>query len=172
MAFAISVRAGGNLRPKCQVCKKEINKENCYKVPKKNGGFFYYCSETEYLKMIGKKNTYDNVKKKIEDIIGVTINSTINKEISIWNTVADFNTIYDYLCQNEDFLYKTIHNKSFDTEYGKIRYFSAIVKNNIKDFKEKEVKEEPVKSFDVEIYEVKFKPKKRRKCLTDYEGGD
>ena len=172
MAFAISVRAGGNLKPKCQVCKKEINKENCYKVPKKNGGFFYYCSETEYLKMIEKKNTYDNMKKKIGDIIGVTINSAINKEISIWNTVADYNTIYHYLCQNENYLYKIINHKSFDTEYGKIRYFSAIVKNNIKDFKAKEVKEEPTKSVDIEIYEVKFKPQKRKKCLTDYEESD
>lgn len=172
MALAISVRVGGIMKPKCQICKKEIDKDNCYKTPKKNGGFFYYCSETEYLEMVKQKELRSKVHKKIEDIIGVTINSAINKEIAVWNTVADFNTIYEYLCKNEDFLYKVIHNKSFDTEYGKIRYFSAIIKNNIKDFKVQGEKKEPQRPVDTEIYEVKFKPKKRKKCLADYEDGD
>ena len=62
--------------------------------------------------------------------------------------------------------------KNFDTstEYAKIRYFSAIVKNNISDFKPKKV--DVVKNIEFEIYETNFKKSGRRKCLADYEDGD
>ena len=62
--------------------------------------------------------------------------------------------------------------KNFDnsTEYAKIRYFSAIVKNSIGDFKSK--KTEIVKNIEVEMYESNFKQKPKRKCLADYEDGE
>ena len=163
------------MKVKCKVCGKLNEKDTAYKVSigKVNT---YYCSEKEYLDMQKekqlKKELKDNVYKVIEEIIGKTVNTALNKEVNIWLEVSDYKTILEYLKENKAFIVKQMDYKNFDTstEYAKIRYFSAIVKNNIGDFKPK--KAEIIKNVEVEIYETKSKQSAKRKCLADYEDGD
>lgn len=163
------------MKVKCKFCGELNEKDTAYKVAvgKVNT---YYCSETEYLESQKekqlKKEIKNNVYKIIEDIIGKTINTTLHKEVSIWLTVSDYNTIFEYLKENKSFIEKQMGYKNFDnsTEYAKIRYFSAIVKNNLSDFKPK--KADVIKNVETEIYENNFKQKVKRKCLSDYEDGD
>jgi hypothetical protein len=69
--------------------------------------------------------------------------------------------------ENEDYL-QQICDRSFNSEYQKIRYFSAILKNSLRDFVPKvEVVEKP-KVVVEEHYETKYKPKVRQ-SLEDLE---
>lgn len=172
MAFAVSIR-GDSLNVKCKCCGKQIDRNIAYKVTKGRVNS-YYCSETEYnddvlQKSLAQKDKSDTYEL-IEDIIGKTTNTILFKEVQIWLSVTNYKNIASYLLDNKQYLINTMQNKSFNNEYGMIRYFSAIVKNNISSYKPS--KSEPMKQADVEIYETKFKLKPRRKCLTDYEDGE
>ena len=58
-------------------------------------------------------------------------------------------------------------SKDFNNEFGQIRYFSAILKNSLTDFKvENKVVE---KELIVDIPKNNFKPKQRKKSLIEYE---
>lgn len=133
----------------------------------------YYCSEKEYADYIAEREKFAQQKARlnelIEDFIGKTTNTILYKEIGIWLSVADYDTICSYLTENKTNIMSALH-KDFTSEYGKIRYFSAIIKNSIGDYKPK--KPEIVRPVETEIYEVKFKPKSKRKCLADYEDGE
>ena len=164
---------GGSLNVKCKYCGKLIQRENAYKVVKGNVNN-YYCSETEYNNMLSAKLAEQKNKEKmyslINDIIGKTTNTILFKEIKIWLSVTNYSNIVSYLIDNKQFLVDTMQKKNFANDYGMIRYFSAIVKNNIGDYKPPTP--EIIRKIDIEIYDTKFKPKTRRKCLTDYEDGE
>ena len=60
--------------------------------------------------------------------------------------------------------------KEFSSEYAQIRYFSAILKNGMTDFIHNEKLEESVKkNIQVDMSEYKFKRKKHKKTLSEYE---
>lgn len=172
MAFAISAKVGVTLNVKCRICGEKIDRNIAYRVTKGKINM-YYCSEKEYIDDITKKAQKaapkNRLNKIIEEFIGKTENTALYKEISLWLNVADYDTISDYLTDNKDKIL-TLLNKDFVSEYAKIRYFSAIIKNSIGDYKPK--KPEIVRPVETEIYEVKFKPKSKRKCLADYEDGE
>lgn len=161
------------MKVKCKICGKSIDREIAYNVVIKDKNN-YYCSEQEYNNVQNNKRQEqelkDNTYKFIEEIIGRTTNTILYKEVGIWLTVSNYKTILAYLKENKTNIENILSSKSFNTEYAKIRYFSAIVKNNIGDFKPK--KAEIIKNVEVEIYETKFKQKTRRKCLSDYEDGE
>ena len=158
---------------KCKGCGKQIDKNAAYKVTKGKVNN-YYCSETEYNCILSEKFSIqkdkDDTYTLIEEIIGKTTNTILFKEVKIWLTVAGYKVIIAYLTDNKTYISSVIQSKNFTNEYAMIRYFSAIVKNNIGNYKPS--KPEPIKKADVEIYETKFKPIVRRKCLADYEDGD
>lgn len=161
------------MQVKCKICGKLIDREIAYNVVIKDKNN-YYCSEQEYNDVQNNKKQEqelkDNTYKFIEEIIGRTTNTILYKEVGIWLTVSDYKTILAYLKENKTTIENILSSKSFNTEYAKIRYFSAIVKNNISNFKAPT--QEIVKHIDNEIYETKFKQKTRRKCLADYEDGE
>lgn len=153
---------------KCRICGTSINRDTAYKIPKGKTNT-YYCSEKEYTDYIVKQNEIQQKKKEtyslIEEFIGKTTNTILFKEVGIWLTVADYDTICGYLKENKAYIQYSL-NKDFRSEYAKIRYFSAIVKNNIGDYKP--ATPEPVRKAETEVYKNKYKPKTRRKCLNDY----
>jgi len=57
-------------------------------------------------------------------------------------------------------------SKSFTSEYGKIKYFTTILKNNLKDYIV--AKSEVVKELREEIIISKYKPINRKKSLSEY----
>ena len=66
---------------------------------------------------------------------------------------------------NINFLEKVM-SKDFSNEYGKIRYFITILNNNLQDYKLKEP--ETIRQSNSEIIEVNYKPKERKKNLSEY----
>ena len=59
-------------------------------------------------------------------------------------------------------------SKSFSSEYGKIRYFTTIIKNNIVDYIKVD-DESYITDIEYEILDIKYKPKKKRRAMCDIE---
>ena len=159
---------------KCKICGKLLDKENAYcieKIGKKTTTRLYYCSEKEYKDNLYDKSKKEQLKKDLNDMvasfIGETHSTVLYKEMQLWG--GDTEKIISYLRDNKYNIGRALA-KDFVSEYAKIRYFSAIIKNNINDFKPKAP--EIIKKSDDEFYEAKFVQRKRRKCLSDYKDGD
>lgn len=159
---------------KCKICGNKIDKATAYCVPKtgKNKIInYYYCSEDEYKNDVYQKSVNEQLKTKLWELIvsfiGETQNTILYKEMTLWGN--DKQKIIGYLTDNKDYISRVMA-KDFVSEYAKIRYFSAIIKNNINDYKPKPP--EVIKQSDNEFYESKYVPRKRRKCLLDYKDGE
>jgi hypothetical protein len=101
------------------------------------------------------------------------INSALWKEVQVWHQVADDEKIAKYLEDNKDYLTTTL-SRVTSSEYARIRYLSAVVKNSIKDFKPKvveEVKVQPkVTTVDETMYDTApTTTRKRRRSLDELE---
>ena len=88
------------------------------------------------------------------------INTALYKEWQSWNMVASNEIIYQYLEENKNYLCSAI-SKLENKEFNRIRYLSAIIKNNIGDYKPKVKKERIIPVISEEHYETKFKVKTR-----------
>lgn len=140
-----------NSNVKCRACGNIIDKTTAFCASKGQ----YYCNQEEY-----------DTKKQLYSILSEYINTTntiLHKEMMLWGT--DYKKICNYLQDNRS-LFEYAMKKDFNSEYAKIRYFSAIIKNGINDYQPP--KPEIIKQCTDEFYEKKYKPKTRRKCLADY----
>lgn len=151
---------------KCRYCGNKIDKNNAFKVIIK-GKNNYYCNEKEYKKIEEEKANKIKIYEVIDEIFGYkVINTAMTKEISSIAKDETYTRVLNYVLENKQFLEK-IMNKNFTNEYGKIRYFSTIIKNNIADYKEIK-KEENNYSFNIETVKTIYKPKKHKKTLHEY----
>ena len=157
-------------RCKCRICGTPHNTEDAYKVVVNNKNH-YYCSQDEYEKNVAQKKKAaedkDRVYRMICDIMGEKdiINTILYKEWQIWNKVADNEKIGQYLEENKDYL-TSVMARVGSSEYARIRYLSAIIKDKIKGFMPK-VKVEP-HEIQIEISGVgpsNYKPKEARRGL-------
>ena len=102
----------------CRACGKKIDITSAFKATSRT----YYCSEQEYL-----------IEKALLDIIyeiiGQTKNTILFAEMRLW---GDHNKVYNYLKENKTKIQQDM-SKEFVSEYAKIRYFSALIKNRIAD---------------------------------------
>ena len=158
----------------CQICKKKIEKETAYKrvVGKANK---YYCSEQEWQTEEDKKKkaleAKDKVYNLICDMFGYEIiNTQFFAEWALWNKLKSNEDIYKYLRENEDRL-QEICDRSFNSEYQRIRYFSAVLKNSLRDFKPRvEIKEVPKIVIEEVMYDATpSNTRNRRRGLADLE---
>lgn len=148
---------------KCKICKEKIDRNTAYKVVVKDKNQ-YYCNVDEFVKF----NTENESRFKVIDlsfeIIGKTTNTGLMKDLSDIAKVHTYSKILKYMEANLHEIYKFM-NKDFTSEYGKIRYFTAIIKNSIGDFVEKK---EDTEVYGVDIIEeVKYTPTKK-KSFTDF----
>ena len=157
----------------CQICKSKIDRDTAYKrvVGKANK---YYCSEEEFDSEENRKKKIKEDKDKVYylicDMFGYEIQNTkFFDEWVQWNKLKSNEIIYKYLRENEERL-QQICDRSFDTEYQRIRYFSAVLKNSLRDFKPK-VEEQPKPKIVVEetIYDAPTHSINRRRSLADLE---
>ena len=158
----------------CQICKNKIERDTAYKrvVGKANK---YYCSEQEWQIEEDKKKKAaedkDKVYRLICDILGEkeVLNTALWKEKTIWNKAFSDEIIAKYLAENKDYLVSAVSRLS-GTEYAKIRYVSAVLKNSLRDFKPK-VEEQPKPKVIVEetIYDTPTHSLNRRRSLADLE---
>ena len=125
----------------CQICKKKIEKDAAYKrvVGKINK---YYCSYQEWQAEEDKKKKAaedkDRVYYLICDIMGEKeiINTALWKEKTEWNKAFSDEFIAKYLQENKDYLTSAM-TRLDSSQFAKIRYLSAILKNSLGDFKPK-----------------------------------
>lgn len=157
----------------CQICKNKIERDTAYKrvVGKANK---YYCSEQEWQAEEDRKKKAKEDKDKVYylicDMFGYEIQNTkFFDEWRYWNKLKSNEIIYKYLRENEPYL-QQICDRSYETEYNKIRYFSAVLKNSLKDFKPKE-EEQPKPKVVVEetIYTTTTHSFNKRRSLADLE---
>ena len=136
----------------CKICKTKVDRDSCYKrvVSGKN---WYCCSREEYDKHEQEKAKEaadkDKVYKLVCQIIGrdQIINSILWKEKAVWNSVKPDEIIGKYLEENKDYLIGVI-GRLDNVEYNRIKYLSAVIKNNIGDFKPKVIEERKVVVID------------------------
>lgn len=164
-------------RAKCRICGKKGNTDEMYKVVtginrKVNT---YYCSEEEWIAEQERKRKFkedkDRVYYLICDMFGYEIqNGKLFDEWALWNKLKPNKIIYQYIRENEDYL-QQICDKQYDNEHRRIMYFSAILKNELYDFKPKAKKKEdkPKVSVDETIYEAPTKTHNKRRSLEDLE---
>ena len=166
------------MRVKCRYCGERVEKEDAYKDPNKNS---YYCSEEHYLATMKKREDFqkekeENKQKKIDqvyeevaDIFGYRIqNSQLFKEMKLWRSICNDEKILAYLQEHKDYI-KSKLEKLNSSEYARISYVSAILKNSLKDYVAT-VRVEPEKiNVDCEIYEPTVFAKKKRRGLSELE---
>ncbi len=166
----------------CKICKEKIDRDTAYKITtvsptsgKKTNS--YFCSEAEWQAEEDRKNKARENKDKVYylicDMFGYEIvNTKFFDEWHLWNKLKSNEIIYKYLRDNETYL-QQICNKSFDNEYQRIRYFSAVLKNSLRDYVPKgEVKEVPsVTTSAFEFFEpiVERQPEFKEQVLYDVE---
>lgn len=185
---------------KCKFCKEQKDINEAYKAilynSKGTPSNAYFCNEEHYqdyraieeekerlkkIKIEAKKKEEEEKQKREADknklyslvceILGrkEIINTILWKERAIWNRVATDEVISKYLEENKKYLTDMIARLD-NIEYNRIRYLSAILKNNLGDFKPKarEIKK-IIPVVQEEHYETKFKNKKKRKGFEDLE---
>ena len=81
-----------------------------------------------------RKAKRDAVYDELCDIFGYEVQNTVLfTECILWNKLADDEKILAYLKEHKDYI-KGATARASGTEYAKIRYMSAILKNNLKDY--------------------------------------
>ena len=148
------------MRVTCRYCKSKIEKKDALQIP---GGKYntYYCNqecyskanaekkakETERLakkqeKEENKQKRIDPVYEEIADIFGYRIaNSALFKEMKLWRGICDDTKILAYLQENRDRI-KSAMERASSSEYARIRYVSAILKNSLADYNVKNIEAE------------------------------
>ena len=164
-------------RAKCKICGNILDTNTAYKVTDKNGKNKYFCSVSEFETEEARKKKVledkDRVYRLICDIMCVKeiISTALWKEWQVWLKVANNEKIAQYLEENKDYLTSAIARLD-SSEFAKIRYFSAILKNNLGSFKPRveEVKvEKPRVVVEEAIYEAPAHTLNKRRSLADLE---
>ena len=163
-------------KAKCKICGSELDTKTAYKVTDKNGKNKYFCSASEFEAEEERKKKAaedkDRVYRLICDIMGENevLNTALWKEKIEWNKAFSDEFIAKYLEEKKEYLSSAIARLS-GSEYAKIRYISAVLKNSLRDFRPKEMVVETPKITTEEHYETKYKAKTRR-ALDDFEEDD
>ena len=158
---------------KCRCCGNKIDRKEAYKVVV-GGQNAYYCNEREYLQKNKNKIDKNKTYNLINQIFGYEVkNSIIYKEINDIRKDFSYENISLYLESEFDYLHGVMCEKDFQSEYGKIRYFSAILKNNlpgfIHDYETRLMKETVRTEVEIDMPEMIYHRKKKRKPLIDIE---
>lgn len=145
----------------CKICKNKIERNEAYKVVVKDKNQ-YYCNVDEYVAWNEENESRMKVIDISFEIIGETTNTSLMKDLSQIAKVHTYTKIRKYLEDNFMDIDCIMTNKGIDTEYGKIKYFTAVIKNSIGEFREKvEESVEVVQDLDI-VKEVKYTPTKRK----------
>lgn len=162
-------------RCKCKICGVDLDTKTAYKVTDNNGKNKYFCSQSEFEAEEARKKKIQEDKDKVYylicDIMGEKeiINTTLFKEWKVWNKVADNVKIAKYLEENKDYLTSVIARLG-SSEFARIRYLSAIIRDKIKAFVPKvEVVEKPKVLVEEVIYDVPTQSLNKRRSLEDLE---
>lgn len=147
----------------CRCCGKKIPLSDAVKTPHGRVSW-YYCQEH-----VGEKSPQEKLYDIIYEVFGhKTVNTALFKELNEINSVHSHKKVISYIEENRQYLEQAMQ-KEFYNEYGKIRYFSTILKNNLGNYQMKAsapvVKKEI--EADVGVTTKKYKAKKQRRGMDD-----
>jgi hypothetical protein len=146
---------------KCKGCTNKIDRDTAYKVVVK-GKNTYYCNVEEYETINIEKESKNKVIDLAFELVGKTTNTTLFKELTDISKVHTYTKMLKFMEENMIDLDVAMSRNDFVHEFAKIRYFAAIIKNQIGDYKEKlEVENTEVYGFDF-VEEVKYTPTKKK----------
>lgn len=158
----------------CKACGKKVDRKIAFKI-RASGKNIYYCSESEYKAVIKAKQNIEDIYSVICNIFGnQVLHSALKKEWKLWREITTDTVILAYLKEKENELQNVMQSKYFSGEYASIRYFSAILKNNLKDFatgfKNKQEQEtENDRVNNIELYESRKGKTPTRKGFAEIE---
>ena len=148
------------MRVICRYCKSKIEKKDAIQIPGEKYNT-YYCNQECYSKANAEKKAkeierlakkqekeenkqkrIDPVYEEIADIFGYRIqNSALFAEMKLWRGICDDTKILAYLQENRDRI-KSAMERASSSEYARIRYVSAILKNSLADYNVKNIEAE------------------------------
>lgn len=159
------------IKVKCQACGASLDRDLAYKVMVGKANR-YYCTQQEYIRKLSKDNlaraVKDDTYDKIYYFFGEKVTHTyLYTEISTLASVYSYEKIRSYIQDNQEKLERAM-NKNFQSEYAKIKYFCAILRNHLADYIPSE-EEIYITDNEYELVEIKYKPKKKRRGMCDLE---
>ena len=148
------------MRVTCRYCKSKIEKKDALQIPGEKNNT-YFCNQECYdkanaekkakeIERLAKKQEKEENKQKridpvyeeIADIFGYRIqNSALFAEMKLWRGICDDTKILAYLQENRDRI-KSAMERASSSEYARIRYVSAILKNSLADYNVKNIEAE------------------------------
>lgn len=154
---------------KCRKCGQQIDRNTAYKVVVGNSNH-YYCGKGEYELVLKEREAKNKVFALIDEIFGHhVINTAIFKEINEIVKVHNYVVIEDYLSSDKFYLTQCMH-KEFSSEYAKIRYFAAIIKNKIGDHKTtQKIRNEAIKQSDFDLLDTNYTARPQRRGFIEAE---
>lgn len=126
------------VKVKCKECGNKLERSDAYlvesisektlKINKK-----YYCDEKCYKKQETRKELIIKCNDLMEEILDIPIRSNIyfNKMYSPIIKRYDYDVIYEFLTSEKDYIEQQMEDKDFNTVNVKLKYFLAIMQNNI-----------------------------------------
>lgn len=156
---------------KCRKCNKKVERNEAFKVVV-GGKNTYYCNEDEYNEILKYRELKDKTYSYIDKIFGYKVtNTSLYKEVNEIVDAFGYELLISYLEENESYLSSVMQEKDFPKEYGKIRYFAAILKNSLADYENtiNENEKNYEKYIEYDLPEMKFKRKKKKRSLSEIE---
>lgn len=145
----------------CGYCHKKIDINDAY-VVKKGKRNKYYCNE-EHSILIPPRDIF---YMKAFEVFGQTTNTAFYKEFEEIARVHGWEKMIAFLDENKDYLEHVVR-KDFASEFAKIRYFAAVFKNCLHDFRMKKPEVKKEINVDIDISVNKYKKKEERKGMND-----
>ncbi len=171
-------------RAKCMICGETLDTATAHKVEivvnKRTGEkelkHRYCCSEEEYLAEEARKKKASEDKDRVYylicDMFGYEIQNTkFFAEWALWNKLKSNEIIYKYIRDNETYL-QQVCDKPYKNEHSKIMYFSAILKNSLRDYTPKaevQISKNSTSAFELFEPVVERQPKFEEQVLYDVE---
>ena len=151
----------------CKYCKSKIDKQSAYCVRDKNGRNTYYCSEQEYNSAQKVSADRKALLAELTGIFGYEVykNSLFMKMLGGLLANHPVEMILLYIRQNNAFL-QSIADKGFQSEYHRINYFMAVLRNNLAGFTPKE---DVILQSSYEMFQTNWAAKPRRPTVDDWE---
>ena len=164
----------------CSLCGRPIDINIAYRVingPSKK----YYCNKEEYEGGAAYVALRDRYENDIKDVVSLIISSkvqstTFNVLLNTWLQDASYQKIYYYLHDNIDNLRELIASKQITGSTQRLKYLSAVIINNIIDYKPNDGKRlvGPDSSLsdctDYNIYAPRMLPRKNlRRSMEELE---
>lgn len=165
-------------------CRNKIEKSCAYKVVLGGTRKVCFLNEQHYLRWQDKNSAKSNkidekefapIYDAVLDICGgkFTGRTIVWKEYLTWKEVVDGNgdKVRWYLTENKRSLSEALKKKHFESDFGMIKYLSAIVRNNVARYRSNEYTSLPLKESESQVKEntAVIPNNKRRKSLAELE---